>query len=323
MLANIQFLRAFAALNVVLFHIIGAAGPYGAGTMFLRPLAGWGASGVDIFFVISGFVMVYIQRRNPRSPFAFLQGRLWRIVPDYWILTLLLAGLYAAAPNAIANPVIQLDWLVASLFFVSALVFDGRWPMLYVGWTLEFEMLFYVIFAACLLFGNASIQRLIVFAALILLVVLGLNLMAIEFLFGMGVAIVLEKVTVPRGALITVGLLGIVGLCASLFFHPGVHRVIMWGIPAALIVFASAALPQFRCRPLEYLGDASYDIYLVQVFTIPATYRLSSSLLAFMPPDAIALLCLAVTAAAGCVLFWLLGYVRQSWGPARPVRRPI
>ncbi|MDB2405246.1 acyltransferase family protein [bacterium] len=61
MLLNLQILRAFAALSVVLFHTIGTSSSYGFDTRWISYLEGWGASGVDVFFVISGFVMLYTQ----------------------------------------------------------------------------------------------------------------------------------------------------------------------------------------------------------------------------------------------------------------------
>jgi peptidoglycan/LPS O-acetylase OafA/YrhL len=71
MINNLQILRAFAAINVVLFHIIGTSVSYGQGVVQFSFLEGWGANGVDIFFVISGFVMVYTQLKNPKSFFIF------------------------------------------------------------------------------------------------------------------------------------------------------------------------------------------------------------------------------------------------------------
>ena len=86
-LTNIQFLRAFAALNVVLFHILSTAHTYGYKPISLEFLAGWGACGVDLFFVISGFIMVYIQSVKERSPTEFIVERILRVCPTYWLLT--------------------------------------------------------------------------------------------------------------------------------------------------------------------------------------------------------------------------------------------
>ena len=69
---NLQYLRAFAAINVVLFHIIGTATSYGYKPDFFSSLEGWGQNGVDIFFVISGFVMYYIQYQKKEVVSSFL-----------------------------------------------------------------------------------------------------------------------------------------------------------------------------------------------------------------------------------------------------------
>ena len=88
MLNNLQLLRAFAALNVVLFHAIGTSASYSYETNFISVFEGWGANGVDIFFVISGFVMLFTQLDNKRSVKDFLLLRVIRIILIYWLLTL-------------------------------------------------------------------------------------------------------------------------------------------------------------------------------------------------------------------------------------------
>ena len=67
MISNLQFLRAFASINVVYFHTLLGSESYGKSTNILQILGGWGANGVDIFFVISGFVMIYSHIQNPKK----------------------------------------------------------------------------------------------------------------------------------------------------------------------------------------------------------------------------------------------------------------
>ena len=98
LLGNLQALRAIAAINVVLFHMIGSAESYGVHARWFPLLGKWGASGVDLFFVISGFVMVYAQARSPKGPVDFLLSRARRIVPIYWVLSFgVLALLFTAS----------------------------------------------------------------------------------------------------------------------------------------------------------------------------------------------------------------------------------
>ena len=91
---NIQALRAFAAINVALFHIIGTAASYSQSSNYLSALEGWGSNGVDIFFVISGFIMLHTQMERRRSVIDFLKLRLIRIMPIYWLLTAFVIMLY-------------------------------------------------------------------------------------------------------------------------------------------------------------------------------------------------------------------------------------
>ncbi|ENV34777.1 Exopolysaccharide production protein ExoZ [Acinetobacter gerneri DSM 14967 = CIP 107464 = MTCC 9824] len=149
MLNNIQLLRAFAAINVVFFHIIGISVQYGMPATNFLFMKDWGQNGVDIFFVISGFIMVYIQSKKRKAPLDFFRNRVERIVPIYWILTALLCVLYFILPSAFANTELNLNKMFFSVLFLENLV-NNKLPVLYVGWTLEYEMLFYFIFALCL-----------------------------------------------------------------------------------------------------------------------------------------------------------------------------
>ena len=130
MLNNLQILRGFAALNVVLFHIIAISDEQGFGTPALEFLRDWGANGIDIFFVLSGFIMVYIAELRPRKPLAFLVRRAIRIIPIYWILTVL--GLIAILlANDFRGDPPTLEPIIASFLFLT------RWttmemPILYV-----------------------------------------------------------------------------------------------------------------------------------------------------------------------------------------------
>ena len=93
-LNNLQALRAFAALNVVAYHTIGLQNATSGSNYFLSVLTGWGANGVDIFFVITGFLMVYTTKRRKRSALDFLKGRITRILPIYWLLSIFLYFIY-------------------------------------------------------------------------------------------------------------------------------------------------------------------------------------------------------------------------------------
>ena len=139
-LVSIQALRAIAALLVFWGHAINA--------VHLKIEADfphlYGPFGVDLFFVISGFVMVYSSERlfgQPGAPITFFVRRLARIVPLYWLATAVLV--WFVVPYASTKAVL------GSLFFAPHIPSEA--PLLFVGWTLIFEMFFYAVFAIALL----------------------------------------------------------------------------------------------------------------------------------------------------------------------------
>ncbi len=136
---NIQALRAFAAIAVVSFHT-GYFPPTGHAV---------GSFGVDVFFVISGFIMARICDTNPSF---FLRRRVIRIVPPYWLLTLLLFAFSYKFPRLLSATHPNLVELLKSLFFIPFVKDDGLIrPLLFVGWSLNYEMFFYLAVTAGLL----------------------------------------------------------------------------------------------------------------------------------------------------------------------------
>jgi exopolysaccharide production protein ExoZ len=165
---GVQVLRFAAAMLVVVMHITQAISIHITGT---GPSHYWGAgsAGVDIFFVISGFVMAMSTSSLPaagpaRLPqlsaaWVFMRRRLLRIAPLYWFYTLLKVALLLAMPALAARSSVEPGHLAASLFFIPAM---SPWglvqPTLPVGWTLNFEMLFYAVFAAAIALGAPRIR---------------------------------------------------------------------------------------------------------------------------------------------------------------------
>lgn len=128
-LGNIQGMRAFAALAVVLFHLIVTAYRYDIPISILNGAEYWGPAGVDIFFVISGFVMVESQQRKTLNPLAFFKRRVARIAPLYLLLTLAYWGLATVVPSLFPNLVLSAGWLFASMTFTAlAFGFNARSP---------------------------------------------------------------------------------------------------------------------------------------------------------------------------------------------------
>ena len=310
MINNIQALRAFAAINVVLFHIIGAATSYSKDTYFLKYFEGWGANGVDLFFVISGFVMLHIQLIQKRSPYEFFKNRVIRIVPIYWIITIFVVVLYFIFPSVFREMIVTPLWAITSLIFSSS-VFAYDYPILQVGWTLEYEMLFYSIFAIGLAFNNLKLQAIFVVTTLAFVAIITEKSIILEFLFGMLVAYFYKtfKLSSKQGLLIFI--FGVILLIMSIFPNATnfeISRAIKWGVPSFFIVFGLVYYKQTRNRFLVYLGDASYSIYLIQILTIPAFYKFSKKLFdnLVLNGDILAFLCLATCIIAGCFFHSLI-----------------
>lgn len=238
----------------------------------------FGAIGVDIFFVISGFVIVISSSRggaNQTSFREFMRRRFVRIVPLYWMFTLL-----AFVFGSLRGKHYGLVYLVCSLLFVPCQVGDPHgiyFPVLGVGWSLNYEMFFYVCFAACIALKRYPYLLL---PLLLLLSVLGLdqslaempllslfNFRLIEFGAGMIAANAFERSWVLRpsaGILICLGSALIVGM--NRIDGVSTHMLI-WAPCAVAFFFGALALERpFGAhvpRPMLLLGAASCSIYLV------------------------------------------------------------
>jgi exopolysaccharide production protein ExoZ len=276
-IVSIQYMRAFAAIGVVLHHSLGP-------TFINRGLAPpdtIGESGVDLFFVISGFIMWVTTRRRETSPRAFIYHRLIRIVPLYWIFTFMFLAIKLASKH---NEPISWEDLVRSLFFIpvyDASLFQKTSAFYFLGWTLMYEMFFYGIFAAGLLLPRGT-QLVAIITSLLFLAGLGTVLsfdrgmsftytspLLLEFAAGCVIGKLYEKQLFPShviGCMIL--LVGTLALVSPIWNIPeSLHqRTMLWGLPCALIVFGTLSLEDIARRsPLPtfvLLGNASYSIYL-------------------------------------------------------------
>jgi exopolysaccharide production protein ExoZ len=284
---TIQALRAIAALLVVVYH---AFDMWAVRINPGAPGAAWtnGAAGVDIFFVISGFVMVVSSQRLRSQPGAwmtFMRHRLVRIVPLYWLLTTLKLVLVFFFAGLALRSNLDLDYVVRSYLFFPVVDSAGHFrPLLPVGWTLTYEFLFYGLFALALALRVDVLRVLIpAFAVFVVLALLRtqswpawtilFSTIAVEFLFG----VVLAKATL-RGWLLPPALAAgamIGGFALILLVPEGSEnlRTLTWGLPALGIVAGAVALETRMAKALPQwllvLGDASYSVYLVHGFVVP------------------------------------------------------
>src|SRR5271157_4795517 len=144
MLYNVHLLRVIAALLVVYFHIASSAGLH-------LPFA-FGTCGVDVFFVISGFIIAYIGSRKPE---AFFTRRLIRIVPFYWSASLCVFAIAWLFPQHLRQARADIPHLLHSLFFIPhETTYCATYPTLILGWSLNYEMYFYALFAVALLISR-------------------------------------------------------------------------------------------------------------------------------------------------------------------------
>lgn len=278
---SIQALRGLAAVLVVIFH---------AGLRFdlTQTTFRVGNAGVDIFFVISGFVMWTVTTSRPTGPAQFLYHRFVRLVPLYWVFTLALAASAAVLPRAFPHMRPDLAHLLLSLAFVPHVSPDIGMvaPLLGQGWTLNFEMFFYLLFAAMLTLPRPA--RLPAIAVvLVSLAVIGLfastqaqplttllSPLLVEFLGGIALARAVTSGVRPGRA----ECWGVVAAGSALLAiaAPDANdewaRLLQYGLPAWLIVggLVAAELGGFARfgRLTGLLGDASYSIYLSHTFTI-------------------------------------------------------
>jgi exopolysaccharide production protein ExoZ len=262
-LDGLELLRFIAALAVVFYHI---------------PSIGIGHFGVDAFFVISGFVMML---STSKTSHQFLLKRIIRIVPLYWLATLGVFAIAVIMPSVLKSTDASLLDLFKSLLFIP---FDkngvGHQPVLAVGWTLNYEIYFYGLFAfSCLL--NLRYRGIITvfLVALNIFMLSGIDsfvaetysdLIALEF--GLGVALYL---LLNRELLQTVVVITLISVCSVFNYEEG-HRLFVYGLPSffvvMLFILMGNRLPKSSVIPV--LGGSSYALYLCHSYIIRIFDRL-------------------------------------------------
>ncbi|MBB4039313.1 peptidoglycan/LPS O-acetylase OafA/YrhL [Microvirga flocculans] len=350
-LLYIQILRACAALSIAILHAQHDAGAIAArfGWQFTPlHLVPW-AAGVDVFFVISGFIIVYSSQKlfdTPGAGRVFIVRRVGRVVPLYWTATTLYLAVALVLPSAINSEILDPGFVLASYLFLPVERPDGLVQPLYsLGWTLNYEMYFYLLFALAVAWPmRRSVLGLIgVMAAAVAIgraVALPEPLgfwtdpIILEFAFGMALALLKAEGIVLSRALRLALALGGLGLLA-IEAKVSMPRVLGFGVPAALFVTA-AVLGVDRKRPMSWptrmgiaLGDASYALYLIHPFVIRAggEVMVRSGLAPLIGPWGYVVLTLSGTVLASLLVFrWyerpVTEWIRQRLEPGLPVLVP-
>ena len=315
---SIQILRFIAALSVVVFHSQNAlkdrlVGHHQDG---IDHAFGVGASGVHIFFVISGFVMVYTTWRASLTPGKFLSRRLIRIYPIYWLMAaiFLLAHFLLKTPYHLNVP--QIIGAAILLPTASSLIIGP-------GWTLSFEMYFYLCFAFAL-FAGLRRGLLVLTGFYLVSIIAGLfladhssigyvatNSLLLEFVGGawLGYAFANGLSMGPRtGTALVVTALS---LFASGFWlhYERIPAVVSWGLPSLLLITGGLAFePWLRTaagRGAAKLGDSSYLLYLSHILVIDL---LIATPVGSWDRSSSAALWLSIPVAAICTISAAVGY---------------
>ncbi|MEM7630716.1 MAG: acyltransferase [Pseudomonadota bacterium] len=335
MLTGLQSGRAVAAIMVAIFHANLFLLPKnfydgnGAGAVF-----NFGYAGVEFFFVLSGFIMMLVHRQDfgrPERMGLFLYKRVVRIYPIYWMVLTFLVAIYIAAPTRGPDHAREpLSILASYLLWPTE---DG--PIMAVAWTLQHEMLFYLIFATLLwrvrigavLFGAwmvACVAALPFYGQITHPLEFFLKPHNLLFAMGIGTALLYDRVAVG-----TARLLFWAGL--ALFLGTGVAETVgevpfprgplplIYGLGAALMMvgLTRGALPSPRW--LTFLGDASYSIYLVHLpaMNILAVFLKRAGIHEVLPPLAMLTLVVTLVTVIGCIVHVMIEKPLMAWFKAR------
>jgi exopolysaccharide production protein ExoZ len=269
-LVGVQYLRGFAAIAVLLYHV---------GEQYKVPFE-IGAARVDIFFVISGFILWNTTSKSEVSMPDYFWKRFTRVIPLYWIVLGVTFVSVNAKPAFFYNHDASVENLFRSVVLLPRLKDGAFHPVVLQAWTLSYEVFFYCLLGV--LMGLGLRWRLIgTCATLATLVGLGrivdlsyvgtfADPIVLEFAAGVLIAYVASQREFSPYVIFLALPLAIVGFAASRTLIVDWPRVVKWGVPAALLVIAAVSLePWFRkypVRALGYFGDASYSIYLWHVW---------------------------------------------------------
>lgn len=290
---SVQILRGIAAMLVVLHHAFLQISFRDNGNVF-----GVGQMGVDIFFVISGIVVYITAIRVDWT--EFIKRRIVRIVPLYWFFMTLKIVFISIFNSVNIINYKYIVYVMCSFFFIPCRREDGGvFPLVTAGWTLNFEMYFYLISAVSLAIFQVRQFRTAATFAIAFGIILGcfvgsthpqselpaavllLSPISLEFLAGIWIGSVWVSRPIAgtmndnhRNWAVLVFGAGVF----SVFFAPtpelpDIYRFIYWGLPAIAIVGASVMtenrINYRRFKLPLFLGDASYAIYLAHTAVLP------------------------------------------------------
>lgn len=346
-LRGVQFLRALAAVAVVYYHAVDAGGIFG--------LPSTGSWGVDVFFVISGFIIGTITVKNSSH---FFRRRVFRVVPLYWIATFAWIAAMMLMPGRVHSTQVDLPGLLKSLFFIPYQMPLRDGPILQLGWTLNYEMFFYTVVAIMLLLLRRNARRALVGTIIVIgafaasgflfpsssyLLSFYQNPLLLEFLVGVLLAFLYRRWLRPRGGMLgadplaqrgsaahtalnaIAGLLAIAALVwlvvHDVQFGPRYDefRALAYGVPSVVLVAVALVLePLIRDgRLTRALLAAGDGSYAIYLFHQFVLVAISQVLLGSVIASA------GVPLRIALLLVTILAVILVSIGVDRWIDRPI
>lgn len=344
---------------VVYCHSIGTQNMFGQSRQNqFYFLGSYGAIGVDIFFVISGFVIAYIasEQSGVKSALTFLKRRWIRIAPIYYVASfILLVLIIIRSPDYYSYKTIVKTITIIPLFE------HEYWnPVIGIGWTLGFEVFFYILYAICIAIA-AKAKTPVLLMAIIVLITLGVllpgfqdsrwvlitNPISLEFCFGVAIALMYKStIKITKYVAFAGIVIGCVLMVRLIFMGYGeipennyiligkycFKRVWLWGVPSAILVwgfvfYEKAVKKIFTQKWIIGLGNASYSIYL----THSILFLIVIAVLKRMPEkrgvvieygDLFIVALLLMASAAGLLFHWVVEKPLIKWLNKRFISKP-
>ncbi len=283
---TIEALRGAAAVAVVFYHVARHLNKFNGTTAFLTFFQ-FGHAGVDLFFVLSGFIIFHAHFKDigrPERLRHYWWRRFTRVAPMYWIALLATVAMMMAGRHIPS---------ISSLFLSLTLLPSHSEPLLGVAWTLQYEFLFYAIFCTIILNRMLGITLFAVWFCAIAVSSLAIGVQGIlppsifgiyniEFFLGIAASLLFRRglVSAPRRLFaLGCGLFLAAALAEDLGILNGYAQMarLIYGVPAMMIVAGAAGLDGGGAvrvpSVLQELGAGSYSIYLFQFVFIGVAWQ--------------------------------------------------
>ncbi|WP_368186653.1 acyltransferase family protein [Aestuariibius sp. HNIBRBA575] len=333
-MASLQVLRAIAALLVVGFHLQAAMVSEGHPNSIWRVFQ-FGEAGVDLFFVLSGFIIYFAsQRQAGGDAWTFIKGRFLRVYPVFWAVLFAYVIVYFVGAKVLGDVSLSPDWM-SVLRSALLIPYPGHVPI--VAWTLSLEILFYGIFALTFFRGGTKmlLAGMSIWSICALSYTYGLsfrtpwlafvlNSVVLEFFYGviLGVVFVHFGTRFWRIAL-GVGLFLLTLNMTGIGHNWPVGREVTTGLPAMLIVYGLLGVKRRFPQWVLLLGDGSYVLYLVHLLVflvVGKTYEIVTGTSPYLNIWSVALLAVAAIVLS-CAAHVLGERPYQKWYKSRLIRR--